>query len=95
MTQPQPSPAGPRPDRQDGLPWMRTLLLALLMVVVIGAGFGIWYIFFRPGGPAPVGTGAPVIPGASAVAATPASTPAGGSAARRGSMRGGPGRNDQ
>ena len=35
----------------DGLPWIKTLLLGLLMVVVIGAGFGIWYIFFRPGGP--------------------------------------------
>ena len=75
MTQPQPSPAGPRPDRQDGLPWMRTLLLALLMVVVIGAGFGIWYIFFRPAGPAPVG--APVIPGVASPAVTAAAPPAG------------------
>jgi len=56
--------------RGDGLPWVKTLVLAVLMVVVIGAGFGIWYIFFRPGGPAAVGTGAPVIPGAASPAAT-------------------------
>ena len=73
-------PGDRRSGGRDGSPWVRTLLLALLMVVVIGAGFGIWYIFFRPGGPAAVGTGAPVIPGASVAAATAAPTPAGGSA---------------
>jgi polyisoprenoid-binding protein YceI len=48
------------------------------MVVVIGAGFGIWYIFFRPGGPAPVGTGAPVIPDAASPAVAATAPPAGG-----------------
>ena len=62
MTQPQPSPPDPRPGKNDGLPWIRTLLLAILMVAVLAGAFGIWYIFFRGDGPAPVGTGAPVIP---------------------------------
>lgn len=79
MTQPQPSPPGSR-GRKDGLPWIRTLLVGVLLVAVIAGGFGIWYIFFRPGGPAAVGTGAPVIPGAAATA-----TPA-GSAAPAGSV---------
>jgi polyisoprenoid-binding protein YceI len=78
VTQPQPSPSGPGPANPDGLPWIRTILLALLMVVVIGAGFGIWYLFFRPAGPAPVGTGAPVIPGAASPAVSAAAPPAGG-----------------
>ena len=85
----QPGPGAPGPDGlgpgdrrsggHDGLPWVKTVLLGLLMVVVIGAGFGIWYIFFRPGGPAAVGTGAPVIPGAASPVAT-AAAPAAGSA---------------
>ncbi len=82
----QPGPGAPGPDglgpgdrgSGGGLPWIRTLLLALLMLVVIGAGFGIWYIFFRPAGPAAVGSGAPVIPGAASPAAT-AAAPAAGS----------------
>ena len=75
MTQPQPSPPGSPAPKQDGLPWIRTLLLAVLIVAVLAAAFGVWYIFFRGGGPAPVGTGAPVIPGAAApVAASPALT---------------------
>jgi polyisoprenoid-binding protein YceI len=78
VTQAQPSPVEPRPGKKDGLPWVRTLLLAILMVVVIGAGFGIWYIFFRPAGPAPVGTGAPVIPGAASPAVAATASPAGG-----------------
>jgi hypothetical protein len=72
VTQPQPSPPGSRQGKQDGLPWIRTLLLAALMVAVLVGGFGIWYIFFRGDGPAPVGTGAPVIPGAAAPAASAA-----------------------
>ena len=72
-------PGDRRPAGSDGLPWVRTLLLAVLMVVVIGAGFGIWYIFFRPAGPAAVGTGAPVIPGAASPAATAAAPAAGSS----------------
>ncbi len=75
MTQPpQPSPSGQRPRKDDGLPWIRTILLAALMLIVLVGAIGVWYIFFRPGGPAPVGTGAPVIPGAAAPAA-PAVTP--------------------
>jgi polyisoprenoid-binding protein YceI len=70
VTRPQPSPPDPRPAKPDGLPWIRTLLLAGLLVVVLAGAFGIWYIFFRGDGPAPVGTGAPVIPGAASPAAT-------------------------
>jgi polyisoprenoid-binding protein YceI len=61
----------PRPPKDDGLPWMRTLLLTVIVGAVMVAGFGIWYIFFRPAGPPPV-SGPPVIPGSSAsVQATP------------------------
>lgn len=78
MTQPPASPPGKQAPK-DGLPWVRTLLIGILMVALIAGGFGIWYIFFRPGGPAAVGTGAPVIPGAATPAASTA--PVGGSAA--------------
>jgi polyisoprenoid-binding protein YceI len=49
--------------RDDGLPWIRTLLLTILVAAVMVGGFGVWYILFRPAGPPPLGTGAPVIPG--------------------------------
>ena len=69
MTEPiEPTPPQaplPRPPKDDGLPWIRTLLLTLVVAVVMVAGFGIWYIFFRPAGPPPV-SGPPVIPGSSA-----------------------------
>ena len=75
MTQPQPSPPGAGRGNQDGLPSVRTLLLAILMVMVLAGALGTWYIFFRGDGPAPVGTSAPVIPGAATpAAATPALT---------------------
>lgn len=71
MTQsfePMPSPVPPERSGEDGLPWIRTILLALVVAaLVMGVGV-LWYFFFRPAGPAPVGTGAPVIPGASAPA---------------------------
>jgi polyisoprenoid-binding protein YceI len=76
VTQPQPSPI-PRPPKDDGLPWIRTILLGMLIVVVLAGAAGIWYVFFRGSGPPPVGTGAPVIPGAAspvATAAVPAAT---------------------
>ena len=76
---PGPDGLGPGDRGQDGLPWIKTLLLGLLMVVVIGGGIGVWYIFFRPAGPAAVGTGAPVIPGAASPAATAAAPAAGAS----------------
>jgi polyisoprenoid-binding protein YceI len=59
----------PQPPRSEGgLPWIRTILLTLVVAALIVGGFGIWYIFFRPAGPPPIGTGAPVIPGSSAPA---------------------------
>ncbi len=77
MTTPQPSPVGMRPPEKDGLPWIRTILLALLVAAVLAGALGIWYIFFRGDGPAPIGTGAPVIPGGSTsgpAATSPAAT---------------------
>jgi len=88
VTTPQPSPVGTRPPEKDGLPWIRTILLALLVAGVLAGALGIWYIFFRGDGPAPIGTGAPVIPGgaigspaATAAGASPAVTPSGASTA--------------
>ncbi len=85
MTQsfePTPSPAAPRqPRSEDGLPWVRTILLTLIVAALIVGIPTIWYIFFRGAGPAPVGTGAPVIPGVTSPAptavATPVATPVG------------------
>lgn len=71
MTQsfePAPSPEPPKRSSEDGLPWIRTILLALVVAaLLLGAGL-LWYIFLRPAGPAPIGTDAPVIPGASTAA---------------------------
>jgi polyisoprenoid-binding protein YceI len=62
--EPTPSPVPPQPRRsEDGLPWIRTILVTLIVGALIVGGFGLWYIFFRPAGPPPIGTGAPVIPG--------------------------------
>lgn len=74
MTQPQPSPTGPPPARGNGLPWIRTILAGLLMLVVLAGAAGVWYVFFRDSGPPPVGTNAPAIPGASIPAATPSAS---------------------
>jgi len=63
--EPAPSPTPPQRSSEGGLPWIRTILLALVVAAIVAAGFGVWYILFRPGGPPPIGTGAPVIPGAS------------------------------
>ncbi len=67
MTQsfePTPSPAPPRrPQSEGGLPWIRTILLTLIVAALIVAVPTIWYFFLRPAGPAPIGTGAPIIPG--------------------------------
>jgi polyisoprenoid-binding protein YceI len=62
--EPTPSPEPPRQPRSEGgLPWIRTLLLTVIVAAFIVGGFGVWYIFLRPAGPPPVGTGAPNIPG--------------------------------
>lgn len=68
MTQsfePASSPAPPPRPSEDGLPWIRTILLALVVAALVIGGLGVWYLYLRPAGPAPVGTGAPVIPGSS------------------------------
>lgn len=79
MTQsfePTPSPAPPRqPRSEDGLPWIRTILLTLIVAALIVGIPTIWYVFLRPAGPAPIGTGAPVIPGASASAPSATAAP--------------------
>ena len=78
MTQsfePTPSPVPPQQPRSEGgLPWIRTILLTLIVAAVIVGAFGVWYIFFRPAGPPPIGTGAPVIPGSATPGPTAAAT---------------------
>lgn len=69
MTQsyePTPSPVPPQQPSEDGLPWIRTILLALVVAALIVGAMGVWFVLFRPAGPAPVGSAAPVIPGTSA-----------------------------
>ncbi|MBX3032054.1 MAG: YceI family protein [Chloroflexi bacterium] len=75
MTAPHPSPVDSRPPQRDGLPWIKTILLALVVAVVLAGAFGIWYIFFRGDGPPPVSTGAPVIPGSVSIPAASTVTP--------------------
>jgi polyisoprenoid-binding protein YceI len=73
--EPTPSPAPPRrPRSEGGLPWIRTILLTLVVAALIVAIPTIWYIFLRPAGPAPIGTGAPVIPGAASPASGASAT---------------------
>jgi hypothetical protein len=75
----QPSGGGGRGGQgsQAGSRRVRALLLAAVAVAVLVAAGGIWYTFFRPAGPAPVGSGAPLIP-PGALSSTPApSSPAG------------------
>ncbi|HKZ90701.1 MAG TPA: hypothetical protein VJZ50_01050 [Candidatus Limnocylindrales bacterium] len=40
----------------------RVVMLALFAVAILVAAGTVWYFFFRPAGPPPVGPGAPVIP---------------------------------
>ncbi len=70
-------------------PWLRRrwagIVAILALVLAIGAGAGVWYLFFRPAGPPPVSlaslpaTGSPAVgsPGSADGAATPGATPAG------------------
>jgi hypothetical protein len=60
MTAPQQSPPDAGTSRRT-----RRLLIVGAVVAVLGVlalGFAIWYIFFRPAGPPPVGPDAPLIP---------------------------------
>jgi polyisoprenoid-binding protein YceI len=61
--EPTASPQPPAPRSEGGLPWVRTILLTLIVAALIVAIPAIWYFFLRPAGPAPIGTGAPAIPG--------------------------------
>jgi hypothetical protein len=38
------------------------ILVAIVVLAVVAGAFAVWYVFFRPAGPPPVGPGAPVIP---------------------------------
>jgi len=51
---------------------MRPIVIVLVIVVLAAAGAGLWYLFFRPAGPAPVSLGAtPTQPATAAAAADP------------------------
>jgi hypothetical protein len=55
------------PGQEDARPSRRARRLTLVVAVVailglITLGALVWYIFFRPAGPPPIGTDAPVIP---------------------------------
>ncbi|MGD0863155.1 MAG: YceI family protein [Candidatus Limnocylindrales bacterium] len=50
----------------------RNLIIVIAAVIVIGGaagGYGLWYLFLRPGGPAAVGSAPPLLPSGAAVAA--------------------------
>lgn len=63
MTSPSPSPQdrGKRRSRR-----LLAIVVAIVLIAMAGLALLIWYIFFRPAGPPPIGPGAPVIPEASA-----------------------------
>ena len=52
----------PRSARSVRSRRLRMLVGLLAIVAVIGTSLLLWYIFFRPAGPPPIGPGAPVIP---------------------------------
>jgi hypothetical protein len=61
----QASPPGRPPSDAGGSRRRRWLTVAVAVVVALGIlalAAAVWYIFFRPAGPPPVGTDAPVIP---------------------------------
>jgi hypothetical protein len=48
----------------------------VLVVLVVAGAFAVWYIFFRPAGPPPIGPGAPIIPPGAVSTPRPSSAPA-------------------
>ena len=48
--------------RRLGSRRVRLLVALLALVAIIALSLLVWYIFFRPAGPPPIGPGAPVIP---------------------------------
>lgn len=79
MTAPQPTRSSARPRRVVGL-----VAAAIVIALLAVGGYGVWYLFLQPPGPAPVGQGSlPPVPSnaaASGIAAT-STTAAGGSPA--------------
>jgi polyisoprenoid-binding protein YceI len=59
---------------------LRIGVAAVVVAVAAAGAFGLWYVFFRPSGPAAVGDAALVVPGSSAVAPSSAASAAGASA---------------
>ena len=59
---------------QRTAPDRRPILLLVGIAVVAVAAFGLWYLFFRPAGPAPVSLGAPPSQSAAAIADPTATT---------------------
>jgi hypothetical protein len=50
------------PDRRIRSPWVRRLLILVVVGVILIGALGAWYLFLRPAPPPPVGPEAPVIP---------------------------------
>jgi polyisoprenoid-binding protein YceI len=68
------------PDNSSRASGLRIGLAAVILAIVAAGAFGLWYLFLRPSGPAPVGNTPVVVPTAGASSATAASS-AGSSAA--------------
>jgi polyisoprenoid-binding protein YceI len=62
-----------------GRSWIRLGLVAVVLAIVAGGAFGIWYLFLRPAPPAAVGLPslAPASPGVSSTASSGGGAPAG------------------
>jgi polyisoprenoid-binding protein YceI len=61
---------------QRSAPDRRPILAVIAIVVLAAAAAGLWYLFFRPAGPAPVSLGAAPTQAASAAAVDPTATAA-------------------
>jgi hypothetical protein len=72
MTSPAaPGPPPASPGSTSRARRLQVIVIGLLAVAVLAGAFAIWYVFFRPAGPAALEPGAPVIP-AGAVTTAPA-----------------------
>lgn len=60
------------------IPWIRALGAVLVLAAVVGGGYGLWYVFLRPSGPAAVGSSEVPLPSSAAESGSAAGSSAPG-----------------